>query len=180
VTTPGPDGLVDVHVVGFPLDVYAAASEHHEALTREFRLVAYGERQGTAEGSVPARLLTLVDELTGRYAGLTGQQDATRDRARAEGRAEVDLHFRLPPDVREACLALGSMLDEADEFCRSGDLLTLATPPELVLFRRWYLGEFVCQIDGEPPEPWRVFRDRHASPVAESATGRAPGTSPGS
>jgi hypothetical protein len=46
------------------------------------------------------------------------------------------------------------MLEEADEYCRSDQLLTLATPPTLVAFRRWYLGEFIAQIDGRPPQPW--------------------------
>ncbi|MDP9441273.1 MAG: hypothetical protein M3P34_03640 [Actinomycetota bacterium] len=47
------------------------------------------------------------------------------------------------------------MLDEPDEFCRSGNqLLTLATPPELLAFRRWYLREFNAQLQGQPPLPW--------------------------
>lgn len=175
MTAPAAGRVAEVRLVGFPLDVYAAAAEHHAALTREFRLVAYGERQGTTEGSLPARLLELVQELTGRYAGLTDQQDAVRDRALAEGRAEVDLVFHLPVGVRDACVALDRMLDEADEFCRSGDLLTLATPWPLVLFRRWYLSQFVHQIDGAPPEPWPDFRDRHGATVPGSAAGRPSG-----
>jgi hypothetical protein len=175
VTASSEGGVAEVRLVGFPLDAYAAAAEHHAALTREFRLVAYGEGQGTTHGSVPARLLTLVQEITGRYAGLTDRQDAVRDRALAEGRQEVDLDFHVPVDVRDACLALDRMLDEADEFCRSGDLLTLATPWPLVQFRRWYLGEFVRQIDGSPPDPWPDFRARHDAAVPGPSAGRVSG-----
>ena len=47
------------------------------------------------------------------------------------------------------------MLDEADEYCRRGDhLLTLATPPEELRFRRWFISEFVDQVNGAPPTPW--------------------------
>lgn len=54
-----------------------------------------------------------------------------------------------------ATVSLARMLDEADEFCRSGNhLLTLATPPELLAFRRWYLGEFNAQLQGQSPLPW--------------------------
>ncbi len=60
----------------------------------------------------------------------------------------------MPPEVAAAARRLGDLLDEADEFCRSGHLLTVATQPESVAFRRWYLGEFQRQIDGHPPGPW--------------------------
>jgi hypothetical protein len=52
------------------------------------------------------------------------------------------------------------MLDEADEFCRRGrHLLTLETPPELVVFRKWYLQEFIDQIErGAEPTAWPEFR----------------------
>ena len=47
------------------------------------------------------------------------------------------------------------MLEEADDYCRRGDhLLTLATPEEERRFRRWFIGEFVDQIEGKPPTPW--------------------------
>jgi hypothetical protein len=33
----------------------------------------------------------------------------------------------------------------------------LATPPELVRYRQWYLGEFVRQLDGRPATSWADF-----------------------
>ena len=51
-------------------------------------------------------------------------------------------------------MELTGLLEEADDYCRRGELLTLATPPELVAFRNWYLGQVVEQIDGRPPTPW--------------------------
>jgi hypothetical protein len=47
------------------------------------------------------------------------------------------------------------MLDDADEYCREGrHLLTLATPPDLLAYRRWYLQQFVDQARGRPATPW--------------------------
>jgi hypothetical protein len=47
------------------------------------------------------------------------------------------------------------MLDEADEYCRSGQhLLTLAADDEIVRFRHWYLEQFIAQIAGEQPVAW--------------------------
>ncbi|MGH8866493.1 MAG: hypothetical protein ACRDYU_00670 [Actinomycetes bacterium] len=159
MSDPSGEGLVAVRILGFPLSAYAAAAEHQAALAREFTLIAYRNGDGDRQ-AVPARLRDLVDTLTRRFSGLVDPQNAQRDQAMAEGRDSVDLEFHLPASARDACLALLALLDEADEFCRSGDLLTLATPPDLVQFRRWYLGEFVRQVDGEAPRRWEDHQAR--------------------
>lgn len=47
------------------------------------------------------------------------------------------------------------LLDAADDYCTSGDqLMTLVSPPGQQAFRRWYLLEFVRQLEGQPPLPW--------------------------
>ena len=73
----------------------------------------------------------------------------------------MDLIYHVPVEVRQAAIDLGVLLDEADDFCRQGDeLLTLATPPRAVAFRRWFLEEFVRQIDGQPPVSWEDYQAR--------------------
>ncbi len=70
-----------------------------------------------------------------------------------------DLVFRVPPQAAEAATNLDAMLDEANTYCGAGThLLTLATPPDLVRFRKWYLGEFVGQLAGRPPIAWADHR----------------------
>ena len=58
---------------------------------------------------------------------------------------------------------LGALLEEVDDFCRSGQhLITLATPPESLAFRRWYLNEFIAQMERhEPPVPWPDYVAEH-------------------
>ena len=91
------------------------------------------------------------------------------------GRSQLDeLVFVLPRDVSEAAQQLGDILDEADAFCRSGHLLTLATPPDLVTYRRWYLDNFIAQCDGGPPQPWTdtlLAGPAEQHPVAPSSAG---------
>jgi hypothetical protein len=105
---------------------------------------------------VPRRLLELVDALVGEYQETVTDAARVRDEAHARGDKEIpELVYRAPPNAVAATISLARMLDEADEFCRSGNhLLTLATPPELLAFRRWYLGEFNAQLQGQPPLPW--------------------------
>ncbi len=40
------------------------------------------------------------------------------------------------------------------DYCRRGTLLALAAPAEVVALREWSLGEFLRQLDGQPPTPW--------------------------
>lgn len=150
------EGLAEVRIVGLPLDVYKTAAEHFDELKREFALLRAD--QETAE-SIPNRLLTVSDKLTTRYGGFTTTPNDVRDEALRRGDTTVDLLYSVPPSVKEACVELEKLLDEADEFCRRGEhLLTLAAPPEVAEFRRWFLDEFVHQIDGEVPLSWEEYK----------------------
>ena len=142
--------LVTVRILGMPLDVMQRSAEHSDELLREFALIR-GE-----EGSdhVPARLLALIEELRGRFGSFSEGPRRDMQDAWERGEETIDLSYEVPPAVGAAARQLGALLDEADEFCRAGDLLTLATPPEGVTFRHWYLDEFQRQVGGQPPRPW--------------------------
>ena len=55
---------------------------------------------------------------------------------------------------------LGALLDEADAYCKQGELLTLASPPVVRRFRTWYLAEIRAQLAGAAPGPWPGPVDR--------------------
>jgi len=142
--------LFEVHVLRFPLALLERSRRHIEALTREFEFIA--ERQ--SDDTTPARLLALVERLRLRFSGLNDAAEARVEAALARGDAVVDLVYQVPAAISAACVELGAMLDEADAFCRHGDLLMLATPADQVAFRRWFLDEFVAQLAGRAPTPW--------------------------
>ncbi len=146
--TDGPM-LVPVLILGLPVDVYRRSSEHTDELLREFALIREDDTD-----HVPARLLALIDELNLRFAGFTQEQSREMQDALGRGEAEVDLLYEVPAEAAEGVVRLMALLDEADEFCRAGDLMTLTTPPEALVYRRWFLDEFVRQIEGEPPRTW--------------------------
>jgi hypothetical protein len=141
--------LLEVTIQRLPVALVDRSRRHMEELTREFEFVAAADEHDT-----PARLLALVEQVVTRFAGLNDVPQADLDAAIARGEAAIDLVYQVPAAVAPACLELDAMLDEADEFCRRGELLTLATPPDLVAFRRWFLGEFVSQVGGGDPVPW--------------------------
>lgn len=154
-------GLVEVSILALPLDVWARAQEHAEGLLREFTLVAASEATAH-EHHVPRRLLALVEELDIDYAAMTTEQQSRLFEAAAQGRDAIDLRYQVPPEIAVACQRLAAALDAADCFCKEGRyLLSLATPPDALAFRRWYLGEFVRQVAGEPPMSWPEWAASH-------------------
>ncbi len=147
-----PTQLLDVTLVNLPVEQFWRSQQHHDALLREFALVAVAVESD--HEAVPARLLALVRQLTARFGRLSAEPEARLRDAMEQGVATVDLRFQVPPAAKDAAVDLGRLLDEADEYCRQGALLTLATPPDVLAFRRRYLEEFVRQIGGAPPRPW--------------------------
>lgn len=147
-------GLADVHLIGFPIPLFQRSQEHSEALLREFSLILLSD-----DHDVPRRLLGLIRELSAEYEQMTVETDRERDAAIDRGDESVDLTYRVPSAVAGAARHLGDLLDEADNYCRSGEhLLTMATPPDALRFRRWFLGQFIDQIGGQPPVAWSDYR----------------------
>jgi hypothetical protein len=152
------EDLVTVRLLGLPLDVQMRAQEHGDELTRELTLIAAQLRSDGNTHHLPNTFLNLIQQLTARYSAFTVEQERQLDDAIARGDETIDLTYRVPASVPEAAQALGAMLDEADEFCRSGQhLLTLATPDELVAYRWWFLSQFIDQVAGQAPVAWRDY-----------------------
>jgi hypothetical protein len=154
---PEPVELVEVRLLRLPLGLWLRAQEHADDLLREFALVA---ADADARAATPGRLLKLIDELTAGYGQFSDSQRRAMDAAVERGDREIDLVYHVPPGAAGAAQQLGDIFDEADEYCRRGDhLLTMATPPEQVRFRNWFIGEFVEQLAGRPPVPWPDYSD---------------------
>ncbi len=141
-----------MRLVRVPILLWERASVHTAELLREFSLVAAGAE--TALHPVPRRLLDLVVDLQARYAGVDDEPEDQRLTALAAGERRLDVTYRVVPAAAQACEDLLARLDETDEHCREGQLITLAAPTDQVAFRHWYLGEFIAQIAGGDPTPW--------------------------
>jgi anti-anti-sigma factor len=165
-----PQQLVRVRLLGFPVELHRRASEHSEALRRELAFVEHAQ----AADAAPARLEALTAELAGRYGDLTTAQSEQIEAANAAGEPSIDLEYELPDDVVDAVVHLGQLLDELDDLCREGALLTMVTPPDLLAFRRWLLGEFEGQVrDRRPPRPWSWQTEAIAADPHEPSAGPA-------
>jgi hypothetical protein len=160
------DELVTIHIRGLPVPIHARSQAHGDELMREFRLLAEQMRQEGTHG-LPRRLVELVNGLEGQYSTFTEAQEDAVDQAIQAGDDTIELTYELPATIGEGVHELGALLDEVDELCRQGQyLLTLATPPELVAYRHWFLDEFTRQIDGEPPVAWADSPQARLTPTA--------------
>jgi hypothetical protein len=145
----------------FPVELFFESRCHNEALLREFMFISATD---VTEADVPTRLLTLGRQLRDRFFGLNATLEEQLDAARARGDDVVDLEVRVAAAGREAAITLGALFDEADAYCRSGDLLTLAESEDVRDFRTWYIEEVVRQLDGGPPTAWTDWRARRPTP----------------
>jgi hypothetical protein len=146
------DQLHEVRLLRVPVRLLAAGRAHHDELMHEFAVLAVAEPDGS--GTVPQRLLELIDTLGHRYGAAASRPDALIDEALADGVDTRDLTYQVPAHVGAAADRLEALLAEADEFCLSQQLLTLPRPPLLREVAHWYLDEFRRQLAGEPPQPW--------------------------
>jgi hypothetical protein len=143
-----------VTIKDFPLRVASKAYQHREALLREFAIIAIG---GGEQADVPKRLIEIATVLDDRYSGLNPEADAEVETAFKTGAEFVDLDLQVPTRIKSDTLDVGPLLIEVDEYCRSGDLLTLTPSAEVRAFWIWFLLEFMRQADGEAPLSWRDF-----------------------
>jgi len=162
------DDLLEVRLIGLPLDVQSTTNAHYDALMREFELIRQSDN---AAETVPVRLLDLVDELSTRFQEFSEQPRAVLEAALESGGTTVDLVYHVPPEIVEECRRLLDLLDEVDEYCLAGKhLVTLSSPPAVRAYREWFVREFIEQAAGRPPTSWADHIEPPGPPSA-SATG---------
>jgi hypothetical protein len=140
--------LVEIHLLGLHAQDHRDTFEHIDGLVREFIFL------GDDPADVPTRLIELRNDIRARFRSFAASGLAAIDAAAAGGEPTVDVVMRVPASAGAvAALALRT-LDEADDYCRRGSLLTLAAGESVVRYRRWFFGEFVRQVEGSSPTPW--------------------------
>lgn len=143
--------LHPVRLLNLPVRLLLDGRERHDSLLREFALLAYA---GDEERSQPPRLVELTQLLGVHHGAAQRRPDEVVDDAVRQGLATIDIAFEVPTSVLEAAARLEALMTEADEFCRSQQLLTLPRDPLQLRFAAWYIGEFRRQVGGEPAQPW--------------------------
>ena len=146
------NSLHDVALVDFPVSRFLQMQEQHDAMRREFALIAL--RDDDPAAPIPSRLRALAAEM---QRGESGGDPFREGVAAAAERGDVvvTLDLQIPFATLRWTEDALLLFEEGDEFCRSGHLLTPPSPPEVAEFRRWLVGELIRQVrDGATPTPF--------------------------
>ena len=149
-----PPGWVTVRLAQCPVGLSLQQDRHLDELVRELQLLSVDH------GSVHSA--ALADEIRGllvspTHARLTGRRAA--ERAREEGREVVDVEMAMPREFSSLVEQLQVVVARADQLCRDGQLLTLASTPDVQELRAWMTHEIVAQATlGAKPTPWAKWR----------------------
>ena len=162
----GEAALVQVHLLGVPLQTRTRYLQHLDALVRELALLRIGAQQHP-ESFLPPRLLRVAAELRSSYAPYQPAAAAVMEAALAAGEDSCDVTYLLPLTLLPLARDMAAALEEADDFCRREQhLLTLPATPEVVAYRRWLFGEFQRQLAGQGPRAWRRPAPHPPGPAA--------------
>lgn len=151
-------GSVVVRLEGVPTRVFLESQDHQHDLIRELQIIDLGERFDLALTDVSHELARLITDILTRYSDVRG---ATRRQALAaleRGDDRVTLDVPVRPGMVAALHEWLQLLERADRLCADGQLLLLASRPEVRELRRWYVDEITRRVapDGleqvqEPP-----------------------------
>lgn len=142
--------LHEVRLLNLPVRLLADGRDRHDSLMREFALLAV---TGSSRPQPPG-LAELTEVLGVRHGAAGWRPDEVVDDALARGLAAIDVSYQVPGSVVESASRLEALMDDADAYCLTEQLLTLPRTPLQVRFERWYFDELRRQVGGAPPSPW--------------------------
>lgn len=144
--------LHEVALIDLPVGRYLQMQQQHDAMMRELTLVALSD---ASDSGIPSRLVTLAREVYQGQGEAGGPFREGVAAAAARGDDITTLKLRIPYSTLRWMEDFMLLFDESDEYCRRGELLTPPSPPEVVSFRHWLVGELIRQIrDGAPATPF--------------------------
>lgn len=141
--------LCRVVLSGVPLRLSQQAETWFDGLVREFQIIA------TGADAVPDRLLRFVETVRAEFPEMSGLTREEVEAALEQGEENVDIDIAVPKSAAQWSAALWDHIVEANEYCRSGQLLSMEAPPDVLGLLNWYLHEVIGQIGGAEPTPWK-------------------------
>lgn len=129
-----------------PVRLFLESQDHQHDLIRELQLIEIGGGLDATTSAISRRLATLIADVLSSYQPV---RSATREQALAalsRGDDVVTLRVPVYPGMADALRTWLQLLEEADELCRHGELLLLATSAEVRRLRTWYVEQITSQL----------------------------------
>ena len=150
-------------LLGVPWRSYLAFQRHYRELRREVRLLALAHEAAYPMARDLANLFGALERPLSEgldVPATLAPPQTPGSGAVDSGPGTADLLVSMSLRAASQLDRFGELLALADAFCREEQLLSLARTAEQERFQRWFLGEFVRQSAGDPPQPWSP--DPHA------------------
>jgi hypothetical protein len=149
---PAPEvaATSEIRLIDYPVLLAVKQQQQTAEMMREFQLIILGEPETHVLHEVVEFAATMWADWG---EALTGPREEL-ERAVASGQPYTELRYPVLPDSRANILRYARLMERAEDYCRSGELISLAASPDVYALRRWLVEEFVRQHDGEPPRPW--------------------------
>jgi hypothetical protein len=132
-----------VQVRGLDPDLVEEAVEHLDEVFREVRLLSTTGMRAHPAAGLAERLRVLLERIYGAGDGRQSMIEALR-----AGDADIDLV--LPLGAERDLVQLGLILDQLDDACRAGDLLSLPRRTAVAAVNWWSISEILRQRYGQP------------------------------
>lgn len=132
--------VVEVRLLGTPVQLFEAMQQHTEALLREYALITM---QSDDHGRRVPRLDVDIS------SALEQLRVATN-----EGRPTADLQVGALARARRSIPALLTSFADAEQRAHRGQLLTAPALPEIAACREWFLTQVAEQLNGAAPQSW--------------------------
>jgi hypothetical protein len=137
--------LVLVCLRDVDVELFWRMDQHHSAVLREFTLIAIGAAQDELSGP-PGDLLRALGDLRARYAAPRGRLHELMRAAAEAGLETATVEVDVPTAAADGIEATLQAFEQTDEYCRGGQLLTLATAPDVAAFRRALSNAILAQL----------------------------------
>jgi hypothetical protein len=157
-----PLAVVEVHLLQVPLQLRRRALEHADEVAREIQLIVTGGDAPPDLVAVLARVTHSRGHSSDSYRQLAADMRVQLDAATLAGNEFADAHYTVTGAAVTAVAEMDTLFERFDGLSESDQLLTLAAPEDIKAFRRWLLGQYLTQFEGQAPESWPQWSARVA------------------
>lgn len=142
----GVRGTSVVQLSDVSVRLFLESQDHQHDLIRELQLIGLSTSSDPQNLDGAGRLAAAIGEVLATYSPV---RSSTREQAMAaldRGEEQVTLAVPVQDGMAQALRRWLQLLEQADQLCQDGELLLLATRPEIAQFRRWYVDQITTQL----------------------------------
>jgi hypothetical protein len=143
---PGPSDTHVVQLHDVSVRLFLESQDHQHDLIRELQLIGLSPSGDPQNPTRPLRLAAAIADVLATYSPVRSSTREQAMAARDRGDERTTLAVPVQDGMPEALRRWLQLLEEADQLCQHGELLLLATRPQVAAFRRWYVEQITAQL----------------------------------